>query len=308
MHQDVIDDTVFHELTKKHRLQHTKMSVGYNKYTLTNRISTMKLCTRCVLYPIDSRYQEAIHTSINYLSDTMSLPYKHLLNMENLEPVKRLVQELTENIEKNDEVLASIARSIDSKLCLPSVPNVEEPQSEESPVPDPLKALIESKYLPEKKEENDKFASVLNPRLRQLLIDNEALLKLHKAKVEQNKQLFQIYQEYEELIKSIVLPQLAKVVYEYNIEKVAYMREKTLEDKLELDGKVWEKYIEYVENLDKIYGVVLVLVEALQGMDGKDLQRLEQQLLIVGRLAEVAKQRTREFKRPMLGGKAVLQS
>lgn len=221
--------------------------------------------------------------------------YKYLLNMENHGPINRIVKELTEKILQNETIIASISRSLDTKLTLPFELKQEDAVPLEN---DPLRALIDKKYLPQVQLET--FSEVENPRLRQLLIDNKALADLQKIKIEQNKQLYKVYTDYERLIHIVVLPQLTKMICEYNIEKITDLRENRLEEKLALDSEVWKLYGQYVENLEKIYGIVQAMVQALEEVvDRKEVQRLEQQLMIVEKLATVA--RRRQLRRPVDG-------
>lgn len=229
-----------------------------------------------------------------YPLPTMSA-YKSLLNMENHDPINRLVRELTDKILQNEAIIANISRSMDTKLTLP----FEQAPTNDNPIEnDHLRVLLDKKYLPQ--IELELFSEVKNPRLRQLLVDNKALSELHKAKIQQNKSLYQVYSDYEQLIHVVVLPQLTKVVCEYNLEKIADLRDNKLEEKLAADSAVWKLYSEYVANLDKIYGVVSAMLEALeQVVDRKEVERLEQQLMIVERLANVA--RKRQLTRPVKG-------
>ncbi|KAF3988705.1 hypothetical protein FT663_03230 [Candidozyma haemuli var. vulneris] len=230
--------------------------------------------------------------------------YKYLLNMENHGPINRLVKELSTKIQENEAILANISRSIDTKITLPQLPgenNKEKHQEQaDSNKSDSLRALIDEKYL-SKMDHVEQFEEVQNTRLRQLLIDNKALAELHKARCEQNKQFYRSYQGYEKLIQIVILPQLTKLVCDYNIEKITDLRQKRLQEKLALDEALWEKYVQYVANLDKIYHIVSETVEALQSvLDEPQVQRLEQQLLIVERLALVAKNGHTQLKRPQI--------
>ncbi|QRG37416.1 hypothetical protein FDK38_001790 [Candidozyma auris] len=229
----------------------------------------------------------------------MATPYKYLLNTENYGPICDLVKQISAKIEENETILSKVTRSLDSQLELPLLPG-EEPQSPQDSQQhsDSLRTLIDTKY----KAENDsaaKFDDVQDPRLRQLLVDTESLAQLHRAKVERNRQLFKIHQDYDDLIRLVVLPELTRRVCEYNMKTLGDMKENKLHEKLALDGQVWDKYQQYVANLDRIYAIVEAMTRVLQTVvEGKENERLEQQLLIVERLTVAARQRHKALARP----------
>lgn len=213
----------------------------------------------------------------------MSNPYKALLNTESYEPVHRLVAELSASVEENSRLIAGIAAVADAEFG---------PTEAE----DPLRAHLDSKYkLLELENGEEEFAGVVNPRLRQLLTDNYKLGMLVRLKQQQNKELFAVYGEYEELITTTVVPALAAETANYNLAKLDELHRRYLSEKIPADEKVWRKYQCYVDNLERIRRSVQVLMGVMETLDDKHTVRLREQLMAVEQLVQVA--RSGELKR-----------
>lgn len=222
----------------------------------------------------------------------MSNPYKALLNTESYEPVHELVKHLTAKVAENSRLISEMATVLDSKLEIPEEGEEEEEESNlgNNDGGDPLRGILDEKYRLDDLENGEaEFAKVENPRLRQLLIDNYKLGMLIKAKQEQNQQLFGVYQRYEEVIMQVIIPSVTAQTSKYNVEKLQQMKELYVEEKLPMDGKVWGKYLEYMDNLAEMRKVVHLLMRIMENcVDSKHMTRVREQLMVLESLSTMA--------------------
>lgn len=226
--------------------------------------------------------------------------HNFLLNTENYEPLVHLVADLNRKIKENEAIIGRITLVVDSHLRFPDLP-VKLPSSVDStgeadddldPIDDQeekgdyLRHFLDLKYNLSEMEE-DGIPELENQELRQLIVDNVKLIKIRRAKEEKNRQLLVIYQKYELLLAEVILPTLSNQVSEYNIKCIQKMITTEADLKLESNARVWDRYAQYMGNLEKTYELVRKMQDVLDcQLDNEAFQKVELQLTIVEQLME----------------------
>lgn len=242
-----------------------------------------------------------------------SKTFNFLINTENYDTLSGLVKQLEEQIKNNEDVLGRIANLTDHKLRFPlftpqKPTHLQEQsqngsrngtiQTEELVTVDPaassskddegdeLRHYLDSKYkLNLMKEEDQRFSDVENKKLRQLLSDHAKLQKILDAKRQMNGELLQIYRQYDQLLREVILPRLAEDISRGNIEQIQRIKKNDVEAKLRGEKRLWDKYHEYVSVLEKVKTVNRGLLQVLQGfLNREEVKRLEAQFHILEEL------------------------
>lgn len=233
-----------------------------------------------------------------------SKTFNFLINTENYDTLNSLVKQLESQVKSNEAVLGRIANIADHTLRYPDLVVSEQPQAaDKSGKPgngdtenieivtadgdgDELRHYLDSKYkLDQMKREDQQFAEVENPKLRQLLSDHAKLQQILNAKKRVNGQLLQIYMKYDQLLREVILPKLGQDISRANIERIQHIGKHDVETKLGAEQRLWNKYHQYVGVLEKVKMVNHALLRILDGyLDQADIQRLEAQLRILHEL------------------------
>lgn len=250
-----------------------------------------------------------------------SKPFNFLINTENYDILGRLVHQLETQVKNNEGILSRIADIADHALRYPMLPESEAPKDSQCEEPnenngvydfangeeegDELRHYLDSKYkLDQMKADDKQFEDVKNTKLRQLLSDHAKLKKILEAKKRVNGQLFHVYMKYDQLLREVILPQLAQDVSKANIEQIRQIQEHTVERKLGAEKQLWEKYCEYTRVLETVKTVNHALLGILEGyMDRADIERLGAQLEILRELIEHMKSgKLERVREPVLFG------
>lgn len=219
--------------------------------------------------------------------------HNFLLNTENHEPLHELVEGLIGKIKENEEIIGRLNSVVDTKFRFPEVPEQqqttdiiqEEQELEVQPEGDYLRHYLDLKFGLNEIRNEDKFEEAEDPKLKQLLIDNDKLMSIRRAQEEKNRQLLAIQQKYEMLLAQVILPTLSNDISKYNIGCIEKMRESDVDLKMECDAKVWDRYGQYMDRLQKTYRLSSMLKKLLANhIDNDQLQKLNLQLMIVEEL------------------------
>lgn len=145
-----------------------------------------------------------------------------------------------------------------------------------------------------------KLDMIKNDRVRQLLQDNYKLANLQRMKRRTNQELLKILSEYELLLARVVIPQLFKQFSTRNFRLVEDLRGKILPQRNEEETKIWNKHVEYVENLERLKKLTNSIAAVSENLiESPELNRVGAQLAIVENLMDYAsnKENSRESSR-----------
>lgn len=209
----------------------------------------------------------------------MSTPYNFILNTESYDPLYDLVRRLSKSVEENSDIIGRLTKVVDVNLKYPTVPGTDTATPKRE---DPLRNFLEENLNLKAVSVDGRFDDIQNLELRQLLEDNYRLMKVRDAKTRLNAELISIYKAYEQLLLEVVLPQLARDVYENNAKCAERMMGSDLDTREKSEGETWLVYLTYVEKLEQTRSVTQKLLEVMDAhLGSEEVARLELQLTIV---------------------------
>lgn len=212
--------------------------------------------------------------------------FSFLLNTENIEPLLELVNKLSKTVEQNAEILNRLTYTIDNDFQFPDLPlDIENTSSTENGT-DPLRQLLIQKYkLDDISIENEIIDKVANPRIKELLLDNEKLNRLQISKKKTNTELYDIVKNYELFILETMLPSLRRDIEIYRQEISGDVKLMQIPLKFAASEKLWSRYITYIAYLEKLSNLCESLMKVLdETQNNKEALLLEQKLISINEL------------------------
>lgn len=212
--------------------------------------------------------------------------FSFLLNTENIEPLLELVNKLSKTVEQNAEILNRLTYKIDNDFQFPDLPlDIENTSSTEKGT-DPLRLLLIQKYkLDDISIENEIIDKVTNPRIKELLLDNEKLNRLQISKKRTNTELYDIVKNYELFILETMLPSLRRDIEIYRQEISGDVKLKQIPLQFAASEKLWSRYITYIAYLEKLSNLCESLMKVLdETQNNKEALLLEQKLISINEL------------------------
>lgn len=249
-----------------------------------------------------------------------SFPHFFFLKTENVQPLIILVNKLNKKIEKNQKIINRLTNLIDINLKFPDQINsidIEDHNSNddielnfynenndnndnndnEKKINDnsiinelPLTNLLNKKYQFDKIKPTKDYNHIKNPKIKQLLIDNDKLKTLKKINNFKNHELLKIYQDYEFFIIEKILPNLRNDIFDYNKSCIEKISKINYQDKESLNNEIWQRYNYFINclfNLFKLCNQVLELIN--QDLTNDEIKHFNSNLLIINNLIEYLK-------------------
>ncbi|KSA00324.1 uncharacterized protein AC631_03938 [Debaryomyces fabryi] len=212
--------------------------------------------------------------------------FSFLLNTENIEPLLELVNKLSRTVEQNAEILNRLTHTIDNDFRFPDLPiDIENTPPIENET-DPLRQLLNQKYkLDDFSIKNEIIDKVTNPRIKELLLDNEKLNRLQISKKKTNTELYGIVKDYEMFILETMLPSLRRDIEIYRQEISGDVKVKQIPLKFAASEKLWSRYVTYIAYLDKLSKLCKSLMHMLEEtQNNKEVLIIEQKLISINEL------------------------
>lgn len=198
-----------------------------------------------------------------------------LLQTDNYDPLIKLVNQVNEKINKNNQLIETILNTADS-LTFPSklTPLNNDSQSE-----DELRYHLDMKYKLHEMEA-PKFEDVKDPMMKQLLIDNYKLLQIKKINQVVNVSLFNIVRQYEEFIGQTLIPMLRED-FGKEASRGYVSLTKIVDNKLQANEVLWQRYNDYIIQLQRLFDLFNQLSSMLQLLDSNAVVELESKLIAI---------------------------
>lgn len=211
-------------------------------------------------------------------------------NNEALFPLKDIMQCLSSNIDKNQELINLLIYRLDNNFALPHVPTKQTEDEFAICRGDNMRYLLDYKYkLPEITIPDDQVSNTEPSYLKQLMLDVLRLRKSQYSRRQKNNSLLDMVEKYEFLLSEYVLPFFEREISRLNHIFYEHLKNAIFAPKVHVASLIWLKYNLYLASIDQVKNACNRLLGLLlKSLDTKESFSLERKLSCLSELQNLA--------------------
>lgn len=202
---------------------------------------------------------------------------------ERIQPLVEQVSQLSKVLKENRKIIDRIASHVDAGFSLPTSCLVKEREDNHQDV---LENYLREKYQIHSIDVPQDIIDSLetkDPRVIKLAKDVYRLNIIRNAKKKSNAELYELIKRYEEFIVLVLLPELRRDMEKFHIQDgIKVLKDEHTPRVLSEIDRVWDHYLQYVKELDKVCMTSEKLMQAYQEADDFEFtNKIHQKMLII---------------------------